>query len=129
VASPGFPQTAGLALSGGPPGGPSGRGSACFSQHHYQHWPERPVLLAIDQELGEGAALLVAQELSDPVRLLEVGGHQDVTARREERDRARRDAPVVGARARLDAQVADYADLTSEGPSVSYLLDATWSAT
>jgi hypothetical protein len=115
VASPGFPQTAGLALRGGLPGGLSGPGSARFSQHHYKHCAERPVLLAVARELGEGAALLVAQELSDPVRLHEVGGHQDVTARREERDRARRDAPVVGARARLDAQVADYADLTSGG--------------
>jgi len=35
-------------------------------------------LLAIDQELGEGAALRVAPELSDPVGPLEVGQHQNV---------------------------------------------------
>ena len=40
--------------------------------------PERPVLLAVDQELGEGAALRVAPELSDPVGSLEVGQHEDV---------------------------------------------------
>jgi hypothetical protein len=36
-------------------------------QHPDQHRPERPILLALDQELGEGAALWVAPELSDPV--------------------------------------------------------------
>jgi hypothetical protein len=35
-------------------------------------------LLAIDQELGERAALRVAPELADPVGTLEVGQHQDV---------------------------------------------------
>jgi hypothetical protein len=40
--------------------------------------PERPVLLAVDQELGEGATLRVAPELADPVGSLEVGEHQDV---------------------------------------------------
>jgi hypothetical protein len=30
------------------------------------------------QELGEGAALWIAPELSDPVGALEVGEHQDV---------------------------------------------------
>jgi hypothetical protein len=39
---------------------------------------ERPVLLAVDQELGEGATLWVAPELADPVGALEVGEHQDV---------------------------------------------------
>jgi hypothetical protein len=32
-----------------------------------------PVFLAVDQEFGEGAALWVAPELSDPVDALEVG--------------------------------------------------------
>ena len=41
-------------------------------------WPERPVLLAVDQELGEGAALRVAPELSDAFGSLKVGEHQDV---------------------------------------------------
>jgi hypothetical protein len=42
-----------------------------------QHRP-RPVLLAVDQELGEGATLGVAPELADPVGPLEVGKHEDV---------------------------------------------------
>jgi hypothetical protein len=33
---------------------------------------------AVDQQLGEGAALRVPPELSDPVGALEVGEHQDV---------------------------------------------------
>src|SRR6266511_5055420 len=49
-----------------------------FSQHPNQHRPERPILLAIDQELGEGAALWVAPELADPIGALEVREHQDV---------------------------------------------------
>ena len=47
-------------------------------QHAYEHRPERPILLAVDQQLGEGATLRVAPELSDPVGLLEVGEHEDV---------------------------------------------------
>jgi hypothetical protein len=49
-----------------------------FSQHPDQHRPERPVLLAVDQQLGEGAALRVAPELADPVGSLEVREHEDV---------------------------------------------------
>ena len=49
-----------------------------LSQHAYQHRSERPILLAVDQQLGEGAALRVAPELADPVGPLEVGEHQDV---------------------------------------------------
>jgi hypothetical protein len=37
-----------------------------------------PILFALDQELGEGAALWVAPELADPVGSLEVGEHQNV---------------------------------------------------
>jgi hypothetical protein len=47
-------------------------------QHPHQHRSEHPVLLAVDEELGEGAALRVAPELSDPVGSLEVGEHEDV---------------------------------------------------
>ena len=47
-------------------------------QHPNQHRPQRPILLAVDQELGEGAALRVAPELSDPVCPLEVGEHEDM---------------------------------------------------
>ena len=43
-----------------------------------EYRPERPILLAVDQQLGEGAALRVAPELSDPVGSVEVGEHQDV---------------------------------------------------
>jgi len=49
-----------------------------FPQHPDQHRPKDPVLLAVDQELGEGAALRVAPELADPVGSVEVGEHQDV---------------------------------------------------
>jgi hypothetical protein len=49
-----------------------------FPKHADEHRPECPVLLAVDQELGEGAALWVAPELSDPVGSLEVGEHEDV---------------------------------------------------
>jgi hypothetical protein len=40
------------------------------------HRPECPVLLAVDQEFGEGATLWVAPELADPVGPVEVGEHQ-----------------------------------------------------
>jgi hypothetical protein len=38
-----------------------------ISQHSDEHCPERPILLAVDQELGEGTALRVAPELADPL--------------------------------------------------------------
>jgi hypothetical protein len=47
-------------------------------QHPHQHRPQRPVLLAVDQQLGEGAALRVAPELADPVGAVEVGEHENV---------------------------------------------------
>ena len=40
--------------------------------------PREMVLLAVDQELGERAALGIAPELSDPVGSLEVRQHEDV---------------------------------------------------
>ena len=49
-----------------------------FPQHADEHRPERPILLAVDEELGEGAALWIAPELSDPVGPVEVGEHEDV---------------------------------------------------
>jgi hypothetical protein len=49
-----------------------------FPQHPDQHRPKRPILLAVDQQLGEGAALWVAPELSDPVGSIEVREHEDV---------------------------------------------------
>jgi len=48
------------------------------SQHPNEDRPERPILLAVDQELGEGAALRVTPELADPVGPLEVREHEDV---------------------------------------------------
>jgi hypothetical protein len=55
------------------------RGSAIrFLQHPNQHRSERLVLLAVDQELGEGPRLGVPVELTDLVGPLEVGEHQDV---------------------------------------------------
>jgi hypothetical protein len=47
-------------------------------QHADEYRREGPVLLAVDQKLGEGATLRVAPELSDPVGPVEVGEHQDV---------------------------------------------------
>ena len=46
-------------------------------QHPDQHRPKRPVLLAVNQEFGEGAALRVRPEVSDPLDTLEVGEHED----------------------------------------------------
>jgi hypothetical protein len=46
--------------------------------HPYQHRSEGPVLVAVDQEFGEGAALRVAPELADPLGAVEVGEAQDV---------------------------------------------------
>jgi hypothetical protein len=42
------------------------------------HRPQCPVLLAVDQEFGEGPTLRVATELADPLGSLEVGKHEDV---------------------------------------------------
>jgi hypothetical protein len=54
---------------------PSGRPPAASRRAR----PERPILLAVDEQLlGEGAALRVAPELADPVGSLEVGEHEDV---------------------------------------------------
>jgi hypothetical protein len=40
---------------------------------HPDEDPQRPILLAVDQELGEGPRLRVPPELADPVGSLEVG--------------------------------------------------------
>ena len=47
-------------------------------QHADEHRSERPVLLAVDQQLGESAALRVAPELADLVGPLEVRQREDV---------------------------------------------------
>jgi hypothetical protein len=46
-------------------------------QHPDEHRPQCPVLLTVDQQFGEGAALRVAPELSDSIGSLEVGERQD----------------------------------------------------
>jgi hypothetical protein len=48
------------------------------SQHPGEHGPKRSVLLAVDQQFGEGSALRVTPELADPLGPLEVGQHEDV---------------------------------------------------
>jgi hypothetical protein len=55
-----------------------GRLALGLRQHPGEHRSERPILLAVDQQLGEGAALRVAPELADPPGPLEVGQHEDV---------------------------------------------------
>jgi hypothetical protein len=47
-------------------------------QHPDLHRSERPILLAVDQQLSEGPRLRVPPVLSDPVGAVEVGQHQDV---------------------------------------------------
>jgi hypothetical protein len=46
-------------------------------QHPDEDRPKRPILLTVDEELGEGPTLWVAPELSDPVGPLEVGEHDE----------------------------------------------------
>jgi hypothetical protein len=47
-------------------------------QHADQHGPERPILFAVDQQVGEGTALRIAPELADPLGALQVREAQDV---------------------------------------------------
>ena len=108
------------------PGSPCGASSRCaqwpvetpqpkeqlavsLPQHPDEHRPQHPILLAVDQQLGEGAALRVAPELADPVGSLEVGEHQDVEQLGAgEPGRGRRGALVAGARARRASFAEDY---------------------
>jgi hypothetical protein len=55
-------------------------GAAPAASH--QHRSERPVLLAVDQQFGEGAALGLAPELADPVGAVEVREHEGGLLRR-----------------------------------------------
>jgi hypothetical protein len=48
------------------------------AQHADEHGSKDPMLLAVDQQFIEGAALRVGPELPDPVDALKVGEHQDV---------------------------------------------------
>jgi hypothetical protein len=47
-------------------------------QHADEHRPERLVLLALDQQLGESPRLVVPLVGADSLGELEVGQHQDV---------------------------------------------------
>ena len=51
-------------------------------QHPNEHGPERPVLLAVDQQLADGVALGVGLELADPLGSLQVGEHRGAGPRR-----------------------------------------------
>jgi len=44
----------------------------------HQHRPERPVLLAVDQELGEDVGLEVPPVAADPVGAVEVREREDL---------------------------------------------------
>jgi hypothetical protein len=63
--------------------------------------PQRLVLLAVDQQLGEGACYRVPPELADPVGSFELGEHQDV-------EQLGRGEPVVGR-------------LSGQGPSFEFI--------
>jgi hypothetical protein len=52
--------------------------SPLLAQHADQDRPEGPVLLAVDHQLGEGAALRAAPELADPLGPFEVGEHEEL---------------------------------------------------
>jgi hypothetical protein len=64
---------------------------------------ERPVLLAVDQQLGEGTALRLAPELADPLCSLEVREHEDVEELGASSRRQGRRDELAAARARLGA--------------------------
>jgi hypothetical protein len=53
-------------------------GARPLPQHPDQHRSKRPILLAVDQQLREGAALRRDRVLADSLRALEVGQHKDV---------------------------------------------------
>jgi hypothetical protein len=52
----------------------SGRSLLVLPQHPDEHRPKDAILLAVDQELGEGAGLRVPQEPADPVGSLDKSG-------------------------------------------------------
>ena len=65
-------------------------------QHPDQYRPERPVLLTVDQELGEGAAFRVAPELADPIDAVEVREAKDVDELGASRRREGFEPPAEG---------------------------------
>jgi hypothetical protein len=62
-----------------PVGFPAGTRAPGLAQHPDQHRPQRPVLLAVDQKFGEGAALCVAPELPDPVETISARADRGVS--------------------------------------------------
>jgi hypothetical protein len=53
-----------------------------LSQHPDEHGPRRPLLPAVYQGIGEGAALRVPPEFADPIGSLEVGSKRILESRR-----------------------------------------------
>jgi hypothetical protein len=47
-------------------------------QHADQHRPEYPILLAVDQQIREGATIRVSPELADPIGTVEVREAENV---------------------------------------------------
>jgi len=77
-----------------------------FPQHPDEHRPQRPILLAVDQELGEGAGLWVGPELADPVHAARSRGASGRGGvRRGERGPRHRDVDVAGAPAQSGLMV------------------------
>jgi hypothetical protein len=74
----------------------SRRSLAALPEHSDHHCPERPVLLAVDQQLGEGAALRVAPE--PPIRSARSrsGSMRTWSSSARVRGRARRGVPEAG---------------------------------
>jgi hypothetical protein len=69
-------------MAGSPRGGwadnPYGARTLCLSQHPDGYGPEHTILLAINQEFGEGPALRIAPDTHRPFRPIEVGEYQYV---------------------------------------------------
>ena len=61
-----------------PAGADRRRDPVGLPHHPDEHRPQRPILPAVDQELGEGATLRVAPILADPLATFEVGQREEV---------------------------------------------------
>jgi GNAT superfamily N-acetyltransferase len=73
-----------------------------FSQHPDEHRPQRPILLAIDQQLRERPRRRVPPVGANRVGPVEVGQHEDVEKLARERGQARPDGLVAASRAPRD---------------------------
>ena len=78
--------------------------SVALPQHAHQHSPERPVLLAVDQQLREGATLRVAQ--NSPIRSArsKSGSMRTWSSSARGPNQGHLDVPGVGALAHRDAR-------------------------